>query len=228
MAVSSNEGDVVLDPFCGCGTTIDAAVQMDRRWIGIDVTFIAVDLIEERLVTTHGPSILETYDTDGIPRDIGGAQALFGRSPFEFERWAVSLVRGTPNLKQVGDKGSDGVIRFPTAAKGAIGRVIVSVKGGKGVMPAFVTELLGAVETHKAQMGVLITMAEPTPGMIYAADHGGTYVWPVTEQRFPRIQLATVSGLLAGRKPDLPPAMNPYIAATRHTRLVEQLVMGAD
>lgn len=92
IAASSNEGDVVLDPFCGCGTTIDAAQKLGRRWLGIDITFIAVDLIEKRLLDTYGPDIKDTYEVSGIPRDAGSAQALFQQSPFDFERWAVSLV----------------------------------------------------------------------------------------------------------------------------------------
>ena len=85
-----------------------------------------------------------------------GAQALFAKSPLDFERWAVSLVNGTPNERQVGDKGVDGVIRFFTDAKGATGRALVSVKGGKSVGPQFVRDLLGTVQTQKADMGVLI------------------------------------------------------------------------
>ncbi len=92
IAASSNEGDVVLDPFCGCGTAIDAAVRLKRRWIGIDITFIAVDLIRKRLRDTHGADIEQTYEVYGIPRDLPGAQALFDNSPFDFERSAVSLV----------------------------------------------------------------------------------------------------------------------------------------
>jgi len=118
VAASSNEGDVVLDPFCGCGTTIDAAVRLNRRWLGIDITYIAVDLIEKRLRHAHGEGITDTYSVKGIPRDMGGAYALFSQSPFDFERWAVSLVNAQPNQKQVGDKGIDGVARFPTDSKG--------------------------------------------------------------------------------------------------------------
>jgi hypothetical protein len=183
IQVSSREGDLVLDPFCGCGTTIDAAVRLKRRWIGIDVTYLAIDLIEKRLRHTHGDAITETYEVHGIPRDLVGAQALFDHSPFDFERWAVSLVNGTPNQKQVGDKGIDGVIRFFTDGKGGTGRVLVSVKGGKSVGPQFVRDLLGAVQTQKADMGLLITIATPTRGMIDAADHGAPTLGPSTARR---------------------------------------------
>ena len=91
LSASSNEGDVVPDPFCGCGTTVEAAVRLQRRWVGIDVTYIAVDLIKKRLLHTYGKTIVSTYDVSGIPKDMASAQSLFQRSPFEFERWPDSL-----------------------------------------------------------------------------------------------------------------------------------------
>jgi hypothetical protein len=217
IELTTDKGAVVLDPFCGCGTTIDAAQRLHRRWIGIDITYIAVDIIEKRLQHTFGNDIAASYRVHGIPRDLGGSRALFDRSPFDFERWAVSLANGTPNQKQVGDKGIDGVVRFPLTAKGAPGRVLASVKGGSTMGPQFVRDLLGTVETQKAQMGLLITMVQPTKGMVGAVDHAGSYVWPVNGQTFPRVQIITVPDLLAGRRPNLPPALTPYIAAVRRT-----------
>jgi DNA modification methylase len=213
VSASSNEGDVVLDPFCGCGTTIDAAQSLKRQWAGIDITFIAVDLIEKRLMDRY-PGIAGTYETFGIPRDMGAAQALFDRSPFDFERWAVSRINAQPNEKQVGDKGVDGVARFYLDKK-TIGRVLVSVKGGRNIGPSFVRDLLGTVETQKAQMGVLITMAEPPRGVIDAANHGGVYTWPVNGQTFPRVQVITVAELLAGRRLSMPQLMLPYVTAPK-------------
>ncbi len=218
---SSNEGDVVLDPFCGCGTTIDAAVRLHRRWIGIDVTYIAVDLIEKRLHHTYGPSITDTYDVLGIPQDIEGAMALFNKSPFEFERWAVTRINAQPNDKQVGDKGIDGVARFPADGRGGLGRVLVSVKGGKTINPAFVRDLLGTVQTQKADMGVLITMAEPTRGVLDAVNHGGTYTLPVNGQDFPKLQIITVAQLLRGKRPRMPLTVNPYFQATKHNPVID-------
>lgn len=219
LQCSSNPGDVVLDPFCGCGTTIDSAIRLDRRWIGIDVTYIAVDLIEKRLLHTYGEDVVETYEVRGIPRDLGGAYALFSQSPFDFERWAVSLVHAQPNEKQVGDKGIDGVARFPLDTKGAkkaqYGRILVSVKGGKTVGPQFVRDLLGTVETQKAQMGILVTMADPTKGVLDAVNHGGTYTLPVNGQTFPRVQTITVADLLSGKRPTMPLTLLPYIQAMK-------------
>jgi DNA modification methylase len=223
IGCSSNEGDLVLDPFCGCGTTIDAAEKLGRMWVGIDITYIAVDLIEKRLQHAHGPSITETYQVHGIPRDLAGAHALFEHSPFDFERWAVSRVNGTPNEKQQGDKGVDGVIRFFTDTRGNTGRVLVSVKGGKTVGPQFVRDLLGTVHTQQAEMGSLITLAPYTRGMKDAMNHAGSYLWPINGHNFPRAQLATIEDLLAGRKLNAPPSLMPYIPADRHSVNFDQL-----
>ncbi len=222
IRMSSNEDSLILDPFCGCGTTIDAAQRLNRRWIGIDITFIAIDLIEKRLKHAYGAAVTKTYTIHGIPRDIQGAAALFQHSPFDFERWAVSLVNAQPNEKQVGDKGIDGVARFYLDNK-TVGRALVSVKGGTNIGPQFARDLLGTVEGHKAQMGVLITMAKPTPGVKDVMDHGGTYTWPVNGQVYPKIQAITIRELLEGKRPLMPQMNLPYIQAPRAEKRAEQL-----
>jgi DNA modification methylase len=216
LTASSKPGDVVLDPFCGCGTTIDASIRLERQWVGIDITYIAVDLIEKRLLHSYGPSIKSTYEVLGIPQDLGGAKALFDRSPFEFERWAVSRVNAQPNEKQVGDKGIDGVARFPLDQKGNVGRILISVKGGKTINPGFVRDLVGTVESQKAQMGVLITMTEPTRGVLDAVNHGGTYTHPANNESYPKVQIVTVAQLLKGLRPKMPLTNLPYIQAAKH------------
>lgn len=221
IRMSSNEGDVVLDPFCGCGTTIDAAQKLDRTWMGIDITFIAIDLIEKRLRERY-PGIGGSYETFGIPRDHAGAKALFKHSPFDFERWAVTRINARPNEKQVGDRGIDGIARFYLDKKTS-GKVLVSVKGGANIGPQFVRDLVGTVETQKAQMGILITMASPTKGMLDAADHGGTYTWPVNGQVFPRVQVITIDELLAGNRPNMPSLLSPYAIATKSVPQSTQL-----
>jgi len=224
LNASTTPDSVVLDPFCGCGTTIDAAQRLDRRWIGIDITYIAVDLIQKRLEHTYGPEVRSTYDVTGIPRDLASARSLFERSAFEFERWAVSLVQGTPNQKQVGDRGIDGVVRFHTDAKGQTGRVLVSVKGGKSLAPTFARDLIGTVQNEKAEMGTLLTLAAPTRGIHDAVAHAGSYRWPVTGASFPRAQVLTVADLLTGHKMQAPPALLlPYIPAGRHKVSFDQL-----
>jgi DNA modification methylase len=223
---SSNPGDVVLDPFCGCGTTIDAAQRLSRTWIGIDITYIAVDLIMKRLEHAYGESIRGEYQVSGIPRDLAGARSLFDRSPFDFERWAVSLVRGTPNQKQVGDRGIDGVVRFYTDTRGDTGRILVSVKGGKSLGPQFARDLIGTVTTERAEMGSLLTLAPPTRGIYDAVAHAGTYRWPVNGAIFPRAQVLTVEELLTGKRLQAPPAiLRPYIQAGRHKISIDQLTL---
>jgi hypothetical protein len=212
VAASSNEGDVVLDPFCGCGTTVDAAQKVNRNWIGIDVTYLAVDLIRKRLRHTYSDEIEGTYEVHGIPTDVAGAQALFNENPFDFERWAVSLVDGQPNEKQVADKGVDGRIRFH-ADKDQLGTVIVSVKGGQSVNPAMVQSLIGAMHQANGEMGLLILMREPTKGMAEVADLSGSYTVPQTGQTFPRIQLMTVAQLMAGQRPAMQTPILPYFKA---------------
>ena len=218
--LTTNKGAAVLDPFCGCGTTIDAAIKLDRQWLGIDITYIAVGLIQARLKDTYGESIKDSYSVVGIPRDLPGAQALFDQSPFEFERWAVTLAEGTPNQKQVGDRGIDGVIQFLNDAKGKaqVGRVLVSVKGGNSINPAMVRDLVGTVQSQKAEMGLLITMVPPTLGMVEAANHSGSYSWPVNGQSFPSVQIITVPQLLNFQRPKMPPPRQPYISAVRRAK----------
>jgi DNA modification methylase len=215
LAASSNEGDVVLDPFCGCGTTIDAAEKLHRRWIGIDVTYLAVDLIRKRLRHTYGDEIETAYQVHGVPADLEGARALFEENPFDFERWAVSLIDAQPNEKQVGDRGIDGRVRFHADDK-RIGQAVVSVKGGATVNPGMVRDLRGTVEREGAELGVLITLSEATRGMVEEADRSGTYTADLTGQTYPKIQLLTVGQLMGGIKPKMPTAILPYMKAKPH------------
>ncbi|AWN07416.1 DNA methylase [Streptomyces phage Maneekul] len=214
IELTTEPADVVLDPFCGCGTTVDAAQKLGRRWIGIDVTTLAVDLIDARLRHTYGEAIRETYEILGIPRDISGAQSLFRRSPFEFERWCVMMLDGQPNEKQVGDRGIDGVIRFPVDGKGGSDRVLVSVKGG-ATNPGHVRDLVGTVESQRAAMGVFVCMNEPTKGMVEAANHSGAYNHPANGQRYPKVQIISVKDLINGKRPNMPTALLPYFQAQR-------------
>jgi len=214
IKAASNEGDLVLDPFAGCGTSIDAAQSLKRRWIGIDVTTLAIDLIDARLRHTYSETIRQSYEILGIPQDVEGAQALFKRSFFEFERWCVMMVDGQPNEKQVGDRGVDGVIRIPIDAKGNSHRVLVSVKGG-ATNPGDVRDLMGTVELQGAAMGVFICMKAPTPGMIEVANHSGSYTYPVNSKQYPRVQIITVPDLLRKVKPNIPTPLIPYFQARR-------------
>lgn len=215
---------VVMDPFCGCGTTIAAGEELNRTWMGIDITYLAVDLIETRLEARFGPGIKEEYQVRGIPEDLPAARDLADRDKFDFERWAVSLIPGgEPNEKQVGDEGVDGVSRFPLDPDGKkSGQVAISVKGGENLDPSMVRGLLGSVEGQEADMGILVTLKSPTKGMIDTANKSGVYEWPVTERTFPKIQIMTVEELLEGERPQMPPTYMPYIKAQPVPDMSEQ------
>ena len=213
----------MLDPFCGCGTAAAAAQALGRRWVGPDITFIAIDLVRRRLEDTYGDAL--NYELHGIPRDLAGAKTLFAESPFDFERWAVSMVDGQPNDKQVGDKGIDGVIRFPIDAKTTIGRCIVSVKGGGQVNPADGPRPRWDDHQPQGRDGLTHHDGKATSGMVEAANHGGTYTWPFNGGTFPRVQIITVAELLHGKQPQLPPVLTPYLKATRHRVQLDQLTI---
>lgn len=225
IASGSNPGDIVLDPFCGCGTAIDAAQKLERRWMGIDITYLAIDLIEKRLRGVYGNSVMNTFTVNGIPRDVEAAQALWNRSPFEFERWAVSQIDAQPNERQVGDRGFDGVIRFPIDGRGGTERILVSVKGGKRLGPHMVRDLMGAVHNQRAAGGVLITLERPTQGMLNAVNHSGLFEVERQGRSYPRLQLITVPELLHGKRPKLPPVLLPYVQAQRRPSKPDQLML---
>ncbi|MFD0901741.1 DNA methyltransferase [Actinomadura sediminis] len=216
VSASSNPGDIVLDPFAGCGTSIDAAQKLGRRWVGIDITTIAVDLIDSRLRHTYGESIRDQYEVLGIPKDLSGARSLFERSPFEFERWCVMLLpNGQPNEKQVGDKGIDGVIRIPLDSKGMDShKILISVKGGT-TNPGHVRDLVGTVESERAAMGIFVCMKKPTKGMLEAAQRSGIYSYPVNKQNYPKVQIITVEELLSGKQPKMPAPLPAYFQAKK-------------
>jgi DNA modification methylase len=223
LLASSNEGDVVLDPFAGCGTTIDAAHKLQRRWIGIDITYLAIDLIEKRLRATYGDEVRDTYELRGVPRELEGAQALFDANAFDFERWAVTMVNGEPNEKQVGDKGIDGRIRFYLNEKRETGEVLVSVKGGAQLNPGMVRDLRGTVERQGAAMGVFLCMGTPTRGMVEEAQHSGSYVYDFSGASFPKIQILTVAELLHGKRPAMPTPILPYRLAKKRSGQMDLL-----
>lgn len=191
--------------------------------MGVDITYISVDLIIKRLMATHGKSVMDGVEVDGIPFDMASAQRLFDKSPFDFERWAVAMMHAQPNEKQVGDKGIDGIRRF-IINDVTTGKVLVSVKGGKTVPPAHVRDLAGTVAQRRdAQLGVLITLNdELTRGAQEVIDTSGLWRHPANGQDFPLLQHISVRELMAGSRPYLPVALAPYISAKRRVELVDQ------
>jgi site-specific DNA-methyltransferase (adenine-specific) len=200
LSASSNPGDVVLDPFCGCGTTVHAAQKLDRPWIGIDITHLSISLIEKRLKDAF-PGI--KFELHGTPKDLGGAQALFEHNPYQFQWWAVSLVDAVPfgGKKKGADGGMDGLIYFKPDGK-TTEKAIVSVKGGQNVSVPMIRDLGHVVDREKAKMGIFITLAKPTGPMEKEAIKAGFYETPYG--KFPKLQIVTIEELFAGNKPSLP------------------------
>lgn len=160
VSASSNPGDVVLDPFCGCGTTIHAAQKLSRKWIGIDITHIAISLIEKRLKAFDGIR----YIVHGSPQDAAGAAALAEADKHQFQLWAVSRIDGAQPFKggkKGADGGIDGLVYFKPDGK-MIERAIVSVKGGGTVGVGMVKDLIATVNREKAKIGIFITLTKPT------------------------------------------------------------------
>ncbi|GAB4289630.1 MAG: site-specific DNA-methyltransferase [Roseovarius sp.] len=188
---SSNPGDVVLDPFCGCGTTVHAAQKLGRRWIGIDITHLAINLIETRLYDAFEGRA--EFTVHGVPRDIGGARELFERddkTKKEFEKWACGLIKAYPQGggKKGADGGIDGLFRFGPAREHT---AIVSVKGGKNVGVAMVRDLDAVVKAQKAQIGILLTLTPPTGPMLDWARGAGTFQVEGFDP-VPRLQIITI------------------------------------
>jgi adenine specific DNA methylase Mod len=198
VAASSNEGDVVLDPFCGCGTAVHAAEKLHRHWIGIDVTHLAVSLIEKRMRDAF-PGI--AFEVHGTPKDLDGARNLAERDKYQFQWWACSLVNAQPyqGKKKGADSGIDGLIYFPEDDKHTA-KIVVSVKGGENVTVKEVRDLRAVIEREKAAMGFFVTLNPPTKPMVTEAAGAGFYSPPMLEAKFPRLQILTIGGLLNGKE----------------------------
>jgi hypothetical protein len=216
ISASSKPGDLVLDPFCGCGTAIEAAHKLQRRWIGIDITPLAIDVVERRL-SRRGLRRGIDYEVEGIPLDVLGAQRLFEASPHDFQLWAITLVDAQPRDggKKGADKGVDGLIYFQDDAR-SIGEAVVSVKGGANVHASQVRDLIGAINNRGAKLGVFVTLSKPTSAMEDAAREAGSV--EAGGKLRPRVQIRTIEQLLAGRKPDLPPVHDIISAAAAARR----------
>ena len=201
---SSNAGEVVLDPFCGCGTAIAAAQKSNRRWIGIDVTHLAIGLIKHRLRNTFGDDVTKSYEVIGEPVSPPDAAVLAKDDPFQFQWWALGLVGARPiEQKKGADKGIDGRLYFHDDMAGAkTKQIIFSVKAGKTSVP-HVRDLRGVIEREQAEIGVLLTQQEPTRPMRTEAASAGFYESP-WGTRHPRLQLLTVTDLLTGKTVDRP------------------------
>jgi len=207
IQASSNEGDLVLDPFCGCGTTVDAAQHLGRKWIGIDITHVAISLIRRRLKDRYGEAV--QFRVIGEPQDEGSARALAQQDRHQFQSWALDQIDARPAQEKKGsDQGVDGVMFFSDDGE-TIRRAIVQVKSGH-VGVGQIYSLLGTLhqqndDKDRAPIGIFLTLEQPTGPMISEAASAGFYVHPlIPDRRFPRLQILTVRDLFEGKRPDLP------------------------
>lgn len=200
---SSKKGDVVLDPFCGCGTAVHAAQKLGRKWIGIDVTHLAISLVERRL-TDAFPKV--KYEVHGTPKDLEGARELAKRDKYQFEWWALSLVKAIPyqGRKRGADSGIDGLVYFQEN-RDTNERVVIQVKGGANVGVSMIRDLKGTMEREKAPLGLLVTLAEPTAPMKKEAVSAGFHtIYGGEGRRYPKVQIITIEELLEGKTPEIP------------------------
>ncbi len=209
IKTSSNEGDVVLDAFAGCGTTIQAAATFNRQWIGIDITHLAITLLRYRLVDAFDDNV--KYEIVGEPKDEASARALAVQDRYQFQWWALSLIRARPyqEKKKGADEGVDGVIYYqdvdPDNTKKALTRkIVVQVKSGK-VSVKDIRELKSVVDSQGAVIGVFITLNTPTQPMLKEATAAGRFQWlHVADTTYPKIQIRTIQELLDGKGIEYP------------------------
>jgi len=197
IQASTNKGDIVFDPFCGCGTTIYSAVKNERQWIGCDIAILAVKLIRETLNETYKQVEGHNYVVDGIPTSVDGAQELFNKDPSTFQNWFVERVGGFPMQRKSADRGIDGRIYFET--RDGLREMMIQVKGGKHVRPTDVRDLRGVLEREPtAEMAGFLSIAPPTKAMKDEAAEAGVYEYAGVS--YPRIQFLTTEDVLVGKR----------------------------
>lgn len=210
IEASSNKSDVVFDPFCGCGTTIYAAQETGRKWIGCDIAILSIKLVREVLAEKYRLVEGHNFKVDGIPTSVDGAQELFNKDPSTFQNWFVERVGGFPMQRKSADRGIDGRIYFETRA--GLREMMLQVKGGKHVRPTDVRDLRGVLEREPtAEMAGFLSIAPPTKAMLSEAAEAGTYEYAGVQ--YPRIQFLTTEDVLAGKREfQMPTRVNTKIS----------------
>lgn len=206
ILASSNEENIVLDPFCGCGTALVASQKLNRKWIGIDITHLAISIMKIRL-SRYFPSV--NFQVVGDPTDITGAKNLFEYDPYEFQYWAIDKIGGQPfaDKKKGADTGIDGYLYFQDE-RDKFKRAIISVKGGRNIHVDKVRELCHVVDREKAEMGIFVTLENPTSQMMQEASMQPLYKSPLGKS-YPKIQILTIANILSGKSPEMPPKIAP-------------------
>jgi site-specific DNA-methyltransferase (adenine-specific) len=231
ISASSNPGDVVLDPFCGCGTTIAAAHKLGRRWIGIDITHLSVALLKYRLQDAFDLEAKKDYRVIGEPQDLPAARQLAQDERYQFQYWALSLIkarpvgvpsspslaggkRGAKEGKRGADKGIDGLITFFDDPTGRAQSALVQVKSGH-VTSAHIRDLRGVLDREKAALGIFITLENSTRDMLAEAAATGLYHSPGWNRDYPKLQILTIADLLGGAQVQMPPASLTFKQAAK-------------
>jgi len=228
IQASSNEGDLVLDPFCGCGTAVVAAHRLNRRWVGIDITHLSIAVMRKRLLDSF-PGI--KFEVIGEPADLAGAHALARQDRYQFQWWALSLVSAQPlgEKKKGADKGIDGVIHFIDDPARRAKRAVIQVKSGQ-IHVKDIRELK-SVAANDA-LGIFITLEPPTEPMVTEALTAGSYHSSLWDKDYPKIQILTIEELLQGKTIKMPPsatspfAKAPKIGKPEGKQLSEELLQG--
>jgi site-specific DNA-methyltransferase (adenine-specific) len=207
IRASSKKGDIVLDPFCGCGTTLVVAERNERKWVGIDITHLAISAMKWRLGKIF-PNI--KYKVIGEPKDLSGARELARQNKYQFQWWVISLVEGQPygDKKKGADTGIDGYIYFMDE-KDKVKKAIVQVKSGN-VSVSQIRDLEGVIDREKAEIGIFISLEPPTRPMTTEAVSKGFYKSPFTGKDYQKIQLFTIEELMSGKKPNIPHSLSPF------------------
>jgi len=210
IQASSNEGDLILDPFCGCGTAVAAAQKLNRHWAGIDVTHLSISLMKYRLNDMFQLEEKKDYQVVGEPEDVQSAKQLAKDDRYQFQWWALSLIHAKPlggeggsrEGKKGSDKGIDGVINFINE-KNKTERVLIQVKSGH-VKSGDIRDLRGVLDREEAALGVFITLEEPSKDMVTESVSTGYYHSDLWQKDYPRIQILTIEDLLNGKGIDMP------------------------
>jgi hypothetical protein len=227
---SSNEGDIVLDAYCGCGTTVAVAEKLKRNWIGIDITYQSISLILKRLEDSFGKSILNKIELNGIPEDIESAIALANKKEDktrkEFEKWAVltySNNRAVINEKKGADQGIDGIAYMQDRDENediVFKNVLFSVKSDKNPKVSYIRDFYGTIEREKAAMGYFITLHKPTSQMIAECRKIDNYKNNLIDREYPKITIVTVEEILTGERMTIP--LSNQIDVVKSAKLKKQ------
>ena len=223
ILASSKEGDTVLDPFCGCGTTISVAQHLRRKWIGIDITYLAIKLIKDRLKSSFKLEPYKHYQIFGEPKDFASACQLASEDKWKFQSWAVSLVdkvRNYVDAKKGPDRSIDGVMYFADGSEHR--KVIIQVKSGH-VSVKDINDLCHVIDREKAEIGIFITLQKPTHPMIKEAVEKGNYKSVAVGQKYPKIQILTIQELLDGAQPKIPQVVEVDKKAQKHIPKPDEL-----